>query len=534
MGKRHQVVIVGGGPVGVALAVDLGLRGISCGLVETRTGMHRIPKGQNLTHRTLEHFYFWGIVDELRAARFLPPGFAIGEITAYGDLMSPYWHAPAGREVVRDYYFQANDRLPQYQMEMVLRRKMASLPNVESRFGWSAKSIEQDDGGVRVVIANEGGNEQEVWEADYLVGCDGGHSLVRQQIGIERGGTDFDQLMVLVVFRSREFHEGLKRFPERSIYRVMHPDLQGYWKFFGRIDVGEGFFFHAPVPPGTRTDNFDFLGLLHEAAGFKFACEFDHLGFWDLRVAVAERYQVGRVFIAGDAAHSHPPYGGYGLNNGLEDSVNLGWKLAATVRGWGGPRLTASYETERRPIALRNTGHAKRLARNVGAVPVGDAIDLDTPAGEADRRAASEFLASFGPEFGSLGVQLGARYDGSPIVIGDGAAPPPDDPIVYTPSGVPGGRAPHLWLADRSSLYDRLGPGFTLLRFAGGGSEATALETAARRRGVPLTVLTIAHPQGRDLYGCDLALVRPDQHVAWRGNRLPEDNDALIRRVTGW
>jgi len=138
--------------------------------------------------------------------------------------------------------------------------------------------------------------------------------------------------MVLIVFRSRQFHEELKkRYPERSTYRAMHPDLHGYWKFFGRIDVGEGFFFHAPVPKDTDRNNFDFLGLLHEAAGFKFAAEFEHVGFWDLRVAVAEKYQVGRVFIAGDAAHSHPPYGGFGLNNGLEDVVNLAWKLAANL-----------------------------------------------------------------------------------------------------------------------------------------------------------------------------------------------------------
>ena len=165
MAKRHQVVIVGGGPVGVALAVQLGLRGIACALVESRTELGRIPKGQNLTHRTLEHFYFWGIVDELRAARFLPPGFAIGEITSYGNLNSPYWFAPAGRELVHDYYFQRNDRLPQYQMEKVLRAKMATLPNVEARFGWTATRVEQDATGVRVSAERDG--HTEVLAADY-------------------------------------------------------------------------------------------------------------------------------------------------------------------------------------------------------------------------------------------------------------------------------------------------------------------------------------------------------------------------------
>src|SRR3954471_12443013 len=157
--KKFQVVIVGGGPVGVALAVQLGMRGISCALVESRIELGRIPKGQNLTQRTLEHFYFMGIVDELRAARFLPPGFAIGEITSHGDLNSEYWHAPKGRDLVHDYYFQKNDRLPQYQMEKVLRAKLASLPNVESRFGWTANKVEQDSGGARVTIVKDGTSE---------------------------------------------------------------------------------------------------------------------------------------------------------------------------------------------------------------------------------------------------------------------------------------------------------------------------------------------------------------------------------------
>ena len=231
---------------------------------------------------------------------------------------------------------------------------MATLESVESRFGWTAKIVDQDDEAVRVTIGEEGGPGRDVLEADYLVGCDGGHSLVRGQVGIERGGTDFEQMMVLAVFRSRALHEGLKRFPDRSTYRVMRPELKGYWQFFGRIDVGEGWFFHAPVPAGSATnlttEGFDFHGLMQEAAGFEFACEFDYVGFWDLRVAVAENYQVGRVFIAGDAAHSHPPYGGFGLNNGLEDVANLGWKLAARLQGWGSDALLRSYSEERRPI----------------------------------------------------------------------------------------------------------------------------------------------------------------------------------------
>jgi 2-polyprenyl-6-methoxyphenol hydroxylase-like FAD-dependent oxidoreductase len=530
MAKRFQVAIVGGGPVGVALAIELGMRGISCGLVESRTGLHNIPKGQNLTHRTLEHFYFWGIVEELRAARFLPPGFAIGEITAYGDLNSAYWHAPAGREVVRDYYFQANDRLPQYQMEKVLRAKMATLPNVEARFGWSASAIVQDDNGVRVTVGREGGSEQEVWEADYVVGCDGGHSLVRQQIGIPRGGTDFDQLMVLVVLRSREFHEELKRrFPERSIYRVMHPDLHGYWKFFGRIDVGEGFFFHAPVPPGTRRDNFDFLGLLHGAAGFKFACEFDHVGFWDLRVAVAEKYQVGRAFIAGDAAHSHPPYGGYGLNNGLEDAVNLGWKLAARFDGWGGDALLASYSDERRPIfhEVAEDLIAARIRRD------GEFLARHNPA--RDKADFERAWKSRENEIGTRAQTYVPNYAGSPVVFG----PPGAKSTAHgehffkarpgyhlSPQPLTGGRD----LARE--LGGKRGCGFALLAFDAPDGVVRAFEQAAAALKVPLKVVRDSCSDGREKYESRMILVRSDQHVAWVGDRT-DDAVAIMRKVVG-
>src|SRR5205807_831365 len=195
--------------------------GIRCVLIESRTALDRIPKGQNLTQRTLEHFHFWGIVKELRAARIMPPSYPIGEITAYGDLMSEYWQAPAGREVVRPYYFQDNERLPQYQMEAVLRSKLATLAVVECRFGWTAREIGQEPDGVRVVV--DGAGAQETLTADYIVGCDGARSIVREQAAIGRTGTDFEQRMVLAVFRSSALSKGLRRFPPRSTYRVMHP-----------------------------------------------------------------------------------------------------------------------------------------------------------------------------------------------------------------------------------------------------------------------------------------------------------------------
>ena len=527
--KRHQVVIVGGGPVGVALAVELGLRGVTCALVESRTGLQQIPKGQNLTQRTLEHFYFWGVVDEMRAARLMPPGFPIGEVTAYGSLMSEYWHAPPGRELVRPYYFQDNERLPQYCVEQVLRRKMATLKSVDSRFGWTAKTIEQDDEGVRVAIVEEGEAGREVLEADYLVGCDGGNSLVRTQAGIERGGTDFEQRMVLAVFRSRALHEGLKRFPDRSTYRVMHPELKGYWRFFGRIDVGEGWFFHAPVPASSAKEGFDFRVLMHQAAGFEFACEFDHVGFWDLRVAVAENYQVGRVFIAGDAAHSHPPYGGFGLNNGLEDAANLGWKLAATLQGWGGDALLRSYSEERRAI-FKETAEdfiAARIAKDAAFLarygPERDREEFER-AWKAQTDATSR-VQSYEP-----------NYEGSPVVAG----PPHGKSSAHGTHMFKARAGHHLApqpLSTGRNVFEELGTGFTLLALNASEDAADGIvesfEQAARSLGMPLKAIRDTCRGERQRYESRLILVRPDQYVAWSGDSPPDDVRALMGKAIG-
>ena len=518
--KRRQVIIVGGGPVGAALALDLGLRGVSSVVVESRTSLANIPKGQGLTQRTLEHFHFWGLEEELRAARLMPPGYPIGEITAYGNLAADYWHAPAGREVVGDFFFRKQERLPQYRMEAVLRRKLASLSNVELRLGVTATDVAQSKDGVRATVTDERG-QTETLEADYLVGCDGGHSLVREAAGIARSGTDFDQLMALVVFRSRELHEGLKRFPERSTYRVMHPDLRGYWKFFGRVDVGECFFFHAPMPPEARRRDFDFSGLLFDAAGFSFAFEVEYAGFWELRNAVAATYQNGRIFIAGDAAHSHPPYGGYGLNNGLEDAVNLSWKLAARLAGWGGERLLQTYSLEREPV-FRDVAEDFIAAR----IREDDAF-LARYSPARDRAAFEAAWKARETDLGSRRKAYEPNYEASSIVFG-----PPDGRTtahgVHSLKARAGHHLSPQVLSSGSNVFEELGREFTLLAF---GEEAGGFEQAAARR-VPLKIVRDSAQAARDNYGASLVLVRPDQHIAWTGDTAP-DADEILRKATG-
>jgi 4-hydroxyisophthalate hydroxylase len=524
--KRFQVVIVGGGPVGVALAVDLGLRGISCALVERRTGLQNIPKGQNLTPRTLEHFHFWGIADALRAERVMPKGYPISSITAYGSLMSEYWYAPPQREIVRKYYYQDVERLPQYLTEKVLRARMTELPNVTSFFGWTAEGIVQDDRSVRVSVVDGDGGVPEMLEADYLVGCDGSHSLVRGQAGIAREGTDFDQIMLLAVFRSKELHEALKRFPERGTFNVLHPDFKGYWQFFGRIDVGEGFFFHAPVPADTTKDNYDFLALLHSAAGFPFAAEFDYLGFWDLRVSVAQTYRAGRILIAGDAAHSHPPYGGYGLNNGLEDVTNLGWKLAASLEGWGSDALLHSYSDERRPI-FRDTGE-DFIAARIKA----DAVWLDRYNPARDKAAFEAAWEQRSKRSGDNVLSYEPHYEGSSVIAG-----PPGGKSsahgVHTFSARAGHHLAPQPLSSGKSVFDELDLGYTLLAFDADENAVRAFEAAARKARMPLRVVRDTFAGGREAYEQRLILVRPDQYVVWAGEGAPSDVPALVARAIG-
>jgi 2-polyprenyl-6-methoxyphenol hydroxylase-like FAD-dependent oxidoreductase len=523
--EHAPVVIVGGGPVGLGLAIELGQRGVRCVLIERYAAVHTVPKGQNLTQRTMEHFHFWGAEKALRAARTIPPEYGIGGLTAYGSLLGDYHYDWLQRELVRPYYLTDNERLPQYATEAVLRRRVAELETVEVLYGWSAEQVEQDELGAYVAITERERGGGRRLRADYVVGCDGSRSVVRETAGITQTRSDHDKLMVLLVFRSKQLHELLKRFPGKSYYNVLHPSLKGYWQFFGRVDLGQTWFFHAPVPAGTTADNFDFQAYLREAVGADFDIELDYVGFWDLRIAIADSFREGRIFIAGDAAHSHPPYGGYGVNTGLEDAANLGWKLAAALDGWGGPGLLDSYTEERRPVFAST-------ARDF----IEKAIEEDRDFLEAyspgrDREA---FERQWGKRQAGAISEIDAfepNYEGSSIVWSDGGAPSAKGSHNFA------ARAGHHLapqpLSAGGNVFDALGEGFALLAFGADPAAVQAFESAAAGLGVPLTLVADSRAGGRELYRASLILVRPDQFVAWAAETGPVDARAVLQKAIG-
>jgi len=517
-----DVIIAGGGPVGMGLAVELGQRVVRCIVVERYEKPQPIPKGQNLTTRTMEHFHAWGAEKQLRAARTIPPNYGIGGLTTYGTLLGTYSYNWFQRDLVKPYYFQANERLPQYATEAVLRQRVSELPAVQTMYGWEADKVTQDDTGVTVSIRSRADNQTRDLRADYVVGSDGARSRIRDQAGITQTRTGNDRLMVLLVFRSIELHKLLERYPDKAFYNVLHPELKGYWKFFGRVDLGSTWFFHAPVPPGTTVDNFDFKAYLTESVGEPIDIEFQYIGFWDLRFMLADAYRSGRVFIAGDAAHSHPPYGGYGVNSGLEDARNIGWKLAATLQGWGSEGLLDSYDAERRPV-FRSTID-DFIAKSIE----NDSTFLHAHDPERDRDAFEKAWQERAA--GAVGEihSFEPNYEGSPVVWPNAAA---DGVCSAKGSHVFEARAGHhlapAILPSGKNVFEVLGAGYALLAIGVAQTTVDRFRDVAAEQNLPLTICTTP-AEGEVLrYATPLVLVRPDAFVAWTGNTSEITNDAI-------
>lgn len=548
--KTAPIAIVGGGPVGLMLALFLDRHGVRAVVFNAEDTTRWHPKGNTHNARTMEHYRRLGISGRVRRLG-LPQDHPtdVAYLTRLNAWELARLAMPSEAEKMRIVaQAPATDQVPepihranQMYVEQFLLEHARSRPNITLRFGWRVENFSEDAEGVSLRAERSAGGAAESWRTRYLVGCDGGQSFVRRALGIRYHGYDtlrqafFGGRMLSTYFRAPTLDREILARRRAWQYWVLNPELRA--ALVALDGENEFLLLTKAGDPDLPVEDAALARTVRRCAGAEIPVEILGHRPWTAGIAlVAERFAAGRMLLAGDAVHLFTPTGGFGMNTGIDDAANLAWKLAAMIQGWGGARLLDSYEIERKPIALRNTAAARDLARNVGDVPVMPAIEEETPAGAAARREAGIFLAAFGEEFASLGVQLGARYDGSPIIVPDGPAPA-DDFIRYRPTSMPGGRAPHLWLDARrsagSSLFDHLGIGFTLLRLGPAARDGEALAAAAWERGVPLKILDIPDPQARGLYERDLVLIRPDQHVAWRGSRMPDAADRLLARLVG-
>jgi 2-polyprenyl-6-methoxyphenol hydroxylase-like FAD-dependent oxidoreductase len=411
----------------------------------------------------------------------------------------------------------------------LLERTARAKAGVEIRFGTRLESFEQDSDGVRAVVRDVESGVCETLAGAYLAACDGGRSSVRRALGVEFEGVFAQGQNFAVQFRAPQLLGLLRERlggPAAQI-QTLSSDRRPYITLVNGVDEWRlSVYLEAEPAPG------DAVAWVREAVGAPIDVEVLAAQPWSGHRVVARSYRAGRVFLAGDAAHLLWPKGGFGANTGIGDAVDLGWKLAATLQGWGGPALLDSYEQERRPIAVRNVSEASGNWKSDSQLVPDAVLDRADAEGERARREVGRLIRqSRGREFRSIGVQLGYRYSGSPICVPDGTTEPPNEPDDYVPSTWPGCRAPHLWLPDGSSVLDHFGRGFVLV--VSGPSDPSALVEAAQHRGVPLAVLRLTQPAVARLYQRPLVLVRPDGHVGWRGDQAPADPVAVFDRLRG-
>jgi 2-polyprenyl-6-methoxyphenol hydroxylase-like FAD-dependent oxidoreductase len=532
------VLIAGGGPVGMTLALELARYGVRSVLVERNPATTRFPKMDLTNGRAMELFRRLGLHERLREVGVPRDNcFDIAWITSLAGYELHRFHYPSATNAMsliqeRNDGSQAREaplRVSQVVIEPVLKAATEAHPLIDVRFGVAFETL-ISAGAERVesTLHDEATGERTSVVSRYLAACDGGASTVRTALGIELDGKFGVASAYMVHFRSRD-HALLQRWGIAWHYQSASGSMiaqndEDIWTL------------QAWIPPGVDPATMDPGRVLETWAGRRFDYEILLANPWQAHFVVAQSFARGRVALAGDAAHQFVPTGGYGMNSGIADAAGLGWMLAAQLQGWGGPRLLEAHDRERRPTAWWHLRASQRHVKVRGEIAqvylaAGDLEGSDVE-GEARRRRAGAAIAALGnAENESWGVELGYRYDDSPIIVTE-PDPPPVDPLVYAPSTWPGARLPHVFLPDGSSVHDRLGRYFTLLALD--SIDAAPIAAAAAARRVPLEVVALHEPALRAIYARDYLLVRPDQHVCWRGDELPSDFDALLARVSGW
>jgi 2-polyprenyl-6-methoxyphenol hydroxylase-like FAD-dependent oxidoreductase len=518
------VLIAGGGPVGLALAVELGLRDIPCTLVEKRDGKLTVPRMSQVSTRGMEFCRRWGIAEKVRSAVW----------TNTHTLDFVYLTSLVGDEIARlkvpsyqergplDYTPEGPCHCPQIYFDPILAELAGSFPSVTLRYNTALDSFEQDGDSVRARLVDSVTGEAETVTARYLVGCDGPGGVVRESLGIALGGLGGIANSINIFFRSPELStlhdKGWARF-----YRCI--DEGGSWGEMIAIDGRE---LWRLTVYDHQDGEIDSDAYLRRLAGRDFPYEILSTLAWERRDYLAEHLRQGNVFIAGDTAHQVSPTGGLGMHTGVCEAVNLGWKLAAMIEGWGGPALLDSYEIECRPMAAYNVEISTRSFHNIVGLPTSGAIETVLPKDD-EAKANAQLRQLTIPDF----IKVQFIFENSPICLYDSSEPDPIEMRKGTQSSQAGSRAPHGWVTDGEAIFDRFGPDFTLLRFGASPEDAGGLVAAASERGLPLSVCDIADEALTTLYGKRLVLVRPDGHVAWRGDACPADAAAVIDRVRG-
>jgi 2-polyprenyl-6-methoxyphenol hydroxylase-like FAD-dependent oxidoreductase/predicted lipoprotein with Yx(FWY)xxD motif len=534
---QTPVLIVGAGPIGLALAGDLGFRGVSCMLIERSDGQVIQPKMDMVGVRTMEYCRRWGIVPWVHEAgynRDYPQDCAwVTGLNGY-EFGREVFPSPKD-EKCPPQSPQKRERCPQNFFDPVLRRFAQQTPNVTICYNTELVEFSETPEGVTAKVRDTLNGEERVIEAGYLVGSDGGASVVRQALGIGMTGEPTLTYTTNVVFRCKDL-EALH--DKKRAYRYIFIGPEGTWATLVAINGRDQWRFSLVGDDSRQTHSEETMrSAIVRAVGRDFDFEILSMLPWVRRQLVADRYGTKRVFVAGDAAHLTSPTGGFGMNTGIQDAVNLSWKLAARLQGWGGEHLLETYETEMRPVAIRNvseaTGNLKRMLSPRVLSPSREIFE-DGPGSEAARiEFGNQYTELMKREWFSIGIHLGYMYEGSPIIVPDGTPQPPDEVSSYVQTARPGSRAPHVWLAEGKSTLDLFGKEFVLMCFDKDTSGVSALEDAASERKVPFRSVEIDNDEARQLYERRFVLVRPDGQVAWRGDALPDNPLALIDTVRG-